>query len=321
MRKALQAPKLRGESSSEAPFAGPGPSSKSLSQNPKGEAEKASSMHYNSNPIYSPDDSLAKAATKLASIKASADLRGAPAPATKQQPDAPSHNHQQANQEQKKKPRGSSPGYRPDLEGVRAAAATGGAPNTGPAARTKRQRRKSVFAPADRYGDWFTGDDTELDQQLEQYNDDDEEAAAAGVGPRPQQRGGAEATRGRERVAPPSPPPAARQQNNNENNGKPVGRSQRRKSIHPAAAQAQAATAAQTPPPQREERSPVVVPAAAAPGPDVAQKVRAIANDLCSKLDGLIEETPAEQRRLAARDGRSLREKLLESWEGRVSIK
>lgn len=49
---------------------------------------------------------------------------------------------------------------------------------------------------------------------------------------------------------------------------------------------------------------------------DVANKVHAIANSLCEKLDGLIEESPAVKA--APTDSKSLRDKLLESWEGRV---
>ena len=71
-----------------------------------------------------------------------------------------------------------------------------------------------------------------------------------------------------------------------------------------------------------QNSSPPVPAAAASPseiGTDIANQVRAIADGLCDRLDGLIEESPALARG-AKRDDKSLRDKLLESWEGRVSL-
>ena len=101
---------------------------------------------------------------------------------------------------------------------------------------SKRNRRKSVFQRPSRYGDWFDGDDDELEKMVEDFNESDEDESG-GV--------------------------------------------KERKKDH---------------------------------GEDIAKKVHDITNGLCSKLDTLIEESPAHDSGY----DRSLRDQLLESWEGKV---
>lgn len=69
-----------------------------------------------------------------------------------------------------------TPGYRPEAEPRCAAAGSGegggGGEEVPLAARTaiaKRHRRKSVHR-VERFGEWFSGDDAELDQTLQEYN-------------------------------------------------------------------------------------------------------------------------------------------------------
>lgn len=102
---------------------------------------------------------------------------------------------------------------------------------------SKRNRRKSVFQRPSRYGDWFDGDDDELEKMVEDFNESDDD-----------ENGGLKQERGRDN------------------------------------------------------------------GEDIAKKVRDITNGLCSKLDTLIEESPAHDSTY----DKSLRDQLLESWEGKV---
>lgn len=105
---------------------------------------------------------------------------------------------------------------------------------------SKRDRRKSVFQRPARYGDWFDGDDDELEQMVEEANEEDGENVDD------ERRGVENQSRGMK--------------------------------------------------------------------DDVARRVHEITNGLCNELDTLIEESPMV--RDAERD-RSLRDKLLESWEGK----
>jgi hypothetical protein len=102
---------------------------------------------------------------------------------------------------------------------------------------SKRNRRKSVFQRPSRYGDWFDGDDDELEKMVEDFNESDED-----------ENGGLKQERKRDN------------------------------------------------------------------GEDIAKKVHDITNGLCSKLDTLIEESPAHDSGY----DKSLRDQLLESWQGKV---
>jgi hypothetical protein len=115
----------------------------------------ASSM---SNPIFSPDDSLLRAATKLAGLK----LKPQAGPSNEAAGDEEQRQAAPSAYQIPELQRGTSPEL-PDASHK---------PEDAPrlAARTAiRERRKSVFHPQ-RYGQWFSGDDMELDQQLKAYN-------------------------------------------------------------------------------------------------------------------------------------------------------
>lgn len=263
MRKALQAPKLK----SDAVAAGT-----------KQSKETTADLELRGNPIYSPDDSLQKAASKLANLKAAGNgikpSGGANA--------GPSHgaltpiHHENEASRKPHPPDGVTPGWMPHAE-------DGEAPKAeiklaAHSVISKRNRRKSVYQRPARYGEWFDGDDEELDKMVEASNEDEEGDTIAA-----------------------SAANAARQQQDLKD------RSNRRKSAFPAVGRpAPAAVASQSP---------------ADAGANIANQVRAIADGLCERLDGLIEESPAIPKGLGQReDGKTLRDKLLESWEGRVSL-
>lgn len=111
---------------------------------------------------------------------------------------------------------------------------------------SKKNRRKSVFQRPSRYGDWFDGDDEELEQMVEDFNEEEEEGMVQG---------------------------------NTTGNG--------------------------------------ITTKTKSGKDDVVKQVQEITHGLCKQLDTLIEESPACQHRTI---DKSLRDKLVESWEGRVRI-
>lgn len=288
MRRALQAPKLRaGADETPNPTAASLQPSRTQQQAPKPAAPQPS-LSLRSNPAFSPDDSLAKAASKLASLKAAGNgLIKAKAPSVTAAPPTAaemaastvpepeisvSPRTSQPAKRRTAKDDSTTPGYNPNL-----GAHDDDVPLAARDKMTKRNRRKSVYQRPARYGDWWTGDDTELDQMVDEYNDDEEEEAAKAE----------EERQKRERAA----------------------RVNRRKSAFPALGRSVAV----------EEDEPVAAAAAETKNADVGQQVRDMANELCAKLDGLIEPdaSPKGQRK-RFEDDKSLREKLLESWEGKV---
>lgn len=292
MRKAMQAPKLRtgnGAGQQDAP-----------ARADAKQASGTSGVEFRGNPVYSPDDSLAKAASKLANLKAAgntlnksnaAAAAATPKPAARTEPAQDPH-------AASRKPRPSdaaTPGWRPEVEGIRGAEVEEDVPLAAKQLINQRRRRKSVYQRPTRYGDWFDGDDEELERMVDEFNDDDEEAAAQ------QAEQEAHAQRRREQRD----------------------RAARRKSAFPAISQRENAIAAEQAEAQEEEEAQALdieaasgphAPPAAALGNDIASKVRAIADGLCERLDGIIEESPMVRQR----DEKSLRDKLVESWEGRV---
>jgi colicin import membrane protein len=302
MRRALQAPKLRGEGP-----AGPGAGGIIAAQEagPAPAAPPAGCLEIRGNPIYSPNESLQKAASKLAALKAGGDARkpAAPVPAAPKAlhtlhmaPRAPPpaadpalapHPSDSPDLDKLHPPRrprpseGATPGWRP--QGPDAAAAAGDdVPLAAGELMNKRNRRKSVYQRPARYGEWWSGNDDELDRMVEGEAD----AAAEAEEERKRQER-------RDKAA-------------------------RRKSAFPAAARAQPVPEVAAAPPPPAAAPPPAKDSAAA-GSAIADKVRAIADGLCGRLDGLIEESPMEKAGRRARDDKSLRDKLLESWEGRVS--
>ena len=105
------------------------------------------------NPVYSPTESLAVTARRLAAVRDA----GVPAiaPGRRSAASAPS-----------------SPTGGDDARGSDPSAAAA-------ARRSQRARRQSTRYPVQRYGDWFTGDDTELDRKLADYNLDVPEGSPA----------------------------------------------------------------------------------------------------------------------------------------------
>jgi hypothetical protein len=104
---------------------------------------------------------------------------------------------------------------------------------------------------------------------------------------------------------------------------------QRRKSVAPGALLRQR-SAEQAAAEQQASEAPPPLPAAnglqkAVPPPQLhnqaVQRVRGMAEELVNQLDGLIEPSPEKLPRQAAQDDKSLREKLLESWDGKVGVR
>lgn len=284
-----------------------------------------SQLDVTDNPAFSPDDSLAKAQAKLASLKAAADMlkqtsaatagrpqsgaaaslsaasfkftattgaaaAAAPAAATEpagprvagmpapvqpsptpplpQPSESPSLAHALQGRTRRAAP-AATPEYRPeedaDEEDAQQLEEEAAAELAARSALQKRHRRRSVHPQrSSRFGEWFTGGDEELDKTLQLYNLEEAE-------PR-------------------------------------VRRSQRRKSAFPTLGKLQAA---------EESEEEVRVDAATggyggavvkemaprragtrrktlAPGDDVAARVAAVTDELCAKLDGLIEPEPEE---------------------------
>jgi len=275
MRKALQAPKLR------VPGDIPGTGHSAA---PDEDFDK--NLEFRGNPIYSPEDSLAKAASKLANIKASGGVIKPPEAAgvPDQRKGSADSVSPEIQGDETRKPRQSdvaTPGWRPEAEGSHAVKDQE-VPLAAKTLITKRNRRKSVYQRPARYGEWFDGDDDELDKMVDGYNEDEENDG-------PPHEAMAEAHRQELKD-----------------------RANRRKSAFPAVDMKRTSAKETTMTPEAGSASVQV-------GSDIANKVRAIANGLCEQLDGLIEESPAVGKLEKPDEGKSLRDKLLESWEGRVS--
>ncbi|KAL4524815.1 hypothetical protein Ndes2526B_g07007 [Nannochloris sp. 'desiccata'] len=283
MRKALQAPKLRNCN-------GGIPSNSYEAKQQHDEYD--SNLGFRGNPLYSPEEaSLAKAASKLENLhqKSISIAKNKTAATT---PEAVGKLSKTAvgGQIPAHKPCPSevaTPGWRPAAQSK--AAAADDIPLAARTLMAKRNRRKSVFQRPTRYGDWFDGDDDELEQMVDEFNGDEEAAREA--------HEEAKAQRKREKM----------------------------EGVR-AAATRRSKQAALTATSEEVEKERTATPLAASSGlplisptdmgTDIANKVRAIADGLCERLDGLIEESPALPRG-AKRDDKSLRDKLLESWEGR----
>jgi hypothetical protein len=181
---------------------------------------------------------------------------------------------------------------------------------------SKRNRRKSVYQRPARYGDWFDGDDEELEKMVHDFNGDEQEDGKTN-----------------------SNDAKSRSSKNNHidasgtRSTKPdqlKERAARRKSAFPIMGR--------SPPPNLTKESmaltpvnnnankrvdpsnPSVLSTANTPHNrtvNTAQKIRAMAAGLCNQLDGLIEESPAVPRGFSRFENKSLRDKLVESWQGR----
>jgi len=288
MRKALQAPKLR-NGIKEIP-------SNSHEVN-KQHDEYNSNLGFRGNPLYSPEEaSLAKAASKLENLhqKSISIVKNKAAATT---PEAAGDLSKTAVNDQipahKTRPSDvATPGCLPAAQSNAAAAAADDVPLAARTLMAKRNRRKSVVQRPTRYGDWFDGDDDELEEMVDEFNGDEEAAREA--------HEKAQAQRKREKMDSGRAAPTRRSKQVALPEISEAGETER--TATPLAA---------------SSGIPLVSPTDV--GTDIANKVRAIADGLCEKLDGLIEESPALARGVK-RDDKSLRDKLLESWEGRVSF-
>ena len=298
MRKAMQAPKLR---TGNAPA---GQQIATAKVEAKHQASSSSGVEFRGNPIYSPDDSLAKAASKLANLKAAgstlnrSNAAGTAAAATPKPAARPEQSAQEYAASRKPRPSdAATPGWCPEVEGIRGAEVEEDVPLAAKQLMNQRRRRKSVYQRPTRYGDWFDGDDEELERMVDEFNDDEEEGA---------QQDAQQAQRRREQRD----------------------RAARRKSAFPTMAQREPSASEENDQEEHKAQEAYMAPAAeavscptaaaapaAALGNDIASKVRAIADGLCERLDGIIEESPMVRKP----DEKSLRDKLVESWEGRVS--
>ncbi|KAL4426810.1 hypothetical protein ABPG77_006596 [Micractinium sp. CCAP 211/92] len=147
------------------------------------------------------------------------------------------------------------------------------------------QRRRRSVAPGSaqkRYGSWFEGDDRELEHTLHEYN----------------------------RAAPASPRMTRSQRRKSLAQGKRAAGA-RRKSMAALSLRCSQPLAA----PCLQAIAPPVAEAVPAEGDSVAAEVAALNAELCAELDGMIEESPEKKGR---GDGQSLRDKLLQSWDGRT---
>ncbi len=294
MRKALQAPKLR--NANEGILSDSYASGDAVNQQPD---EYDSNHSFRGNPMYSPEDvNLAKAASKLENLHQKSISIAKTKPAATTAEVAPGKLSKTASDQiPAHKPRAAevaTPGWRPAGASKSGAAAAEEVPLAAGDLMVKRDRRKSVFQRPTRYGDWFDGDDEELEQMVDEFNGDEEAAREA--------HEEALARRKRERMeARAAPTRRSRQQ------ALPTTAEEDIEEENVATTKAATPLAGSLP----------LVSNSADLGTDIANKVRAIADGLCERLDGLIEESPALARG-AKRDDKSLRDKLLESWEGRV---
>ncbi|GAB4817641.1 hypothetical protein N2152v2_004687 [Parachlorella kessleri] len=274
------------------------------------------------NPVFSPavdspDAGLQAAASKLASLKAArVGVQSGPRPASKLaveaavvvqpralQPAAlPVATQQQqggaageisptaaaaaaaAGSLQQRSP---TPEYHP--EGLTDNSSEGSSRTVPLAARTaisKRHRRKSQHHGPERFGEWFSGDDDQLERELREYNlmqqrqQDEQAARAAAMEPR-------------------------------------LTRAQRRKSL-PAPALARSLAADGAGSAAELDREPSGKEKAANTSEEVAAKVAAITSELGDRLDGLINDSPKDKgRKRRNDDDRSLQDKLVEAWDGK----
>jgi hypothetical protein len=303
------------------------------------------------NPIYSPDDSLAKAASKLATLKSTSgnvvskegheaiasSTSTAPPLASASAPKVAAATAQVKSQapqiERTTAPKQlATPGsaWRPQGKS--------GTEEVPLAARTllsKRNRRKSVYQRPARYGDWFDGDDEELEKMVHDFNGDEQEDGKTNsndiksrssknnhlpvAGNNHINGSGARSTKpdqhkeraARRKSAFPimgrSPPPNLSQESESprQHNARsadssmaltPVNNANKRLDPNPSK------------PPANTPQNRTV---------NTAQKIRAMAAGLCNQLDGLIEESPAVPRGFSRFENKSLRDKLVESWQGR----
>jgi hypothetical protein len=289
MRKAMQAPKLRstGTTTSDTHH---------------------EEIEVRGNPIYSPEDSLAKAASKLAHLKASA-AAAPPSTSTLAPTTTTPYGSQHPNDASTTAADATTtPGWHP-------AAAETSREDVPLAARSlisKRNRRKSVYQRPARYGEWFDGDDEELERIVKDEDDDGQTG-----GKNSKTDGEHASSKVTTTVLAPTKPVAA---DSEENAGAAARRQQhkeraaRRKSAFPALGGGRGMTLHAAADEDAPQQSQVREPSPSNAGSDIADKVRAIADGLCERLDGIIEESPAVKR---LRDDRSLRDKLVESWEGR----
>lgn len=284
MRKALQAPTLKsGGASTALP-----PDTYTPPATQKQQTTSNSNIEFRGNPVYSPDsDSLAKATKKIAALKRQEDKVGdqrkpvatlIPSRPSRKTSDAaaavtPGHDNG---------PRGAikqEEGEENSSNSNNPAAQAKGNEDMPLAARSliaKRHRRRSVFQRPSRYGEWFDGDDDELDRMVESSDDDDND-------------------RGDDTEIIINRP-----------------RSTSAEQEHAILKAAMTPSMQKTKTMPSSSKTPLLAP----PGSDIVRKVRAIADGLCERLDGLIEESPALPRG-GRKDEKSLRDKLLESWEGR----
>ncbi|KAI3433546.1 hypothetical protein D9Q98_003356 [Chlorella vulgaris] len=248
------------------------------------------------NPVYSPDDSLARAASKLQSLKA---LRGGPVaphrplgvlPAPKAEVNA-------APQTTATLPLSS---LNPLRAAQRAAPAAPSEQRLGgedsgelAALAAVQQRRKSMHAGPggggtqdQRYGQFWQGDDGELEDALHEYNRSAPEPAAAS--PR-MTRARRRKSMAADHLVLPDPGSAAC-----------LAEEEVEEDVRRAEEEGQ---------PQREREQ-----AQEEQDSGLAAEVAAISAGLCDQLEGCIEDSPEKQPRP---DRRSLRDKLLESWGGK----
>ncbi|KAL4430975.1 hypothetical protein ABPG75_006231 [Micractinium tetrahymenae] len=294
------------------------------------------------NPVYSPDDSLVKAASKLQSLKAlrataprplaasagnnalagssqlcvaaPAPAVQAPAAAAASTAAAPSTASAEAPESQMAAPPPQACDSPPvhDVAKHASQAAEAGQrlsdEDSGElAALSALQRRRRSVAPGSaqkRYGSWFEGGDRELEHTLQEYNQaapasprmtraqrrkslavDRSVALEAGLAAAAQ--GEAAADGGREEQ-----PQQAQQQQQ----PKRAGGGWRKSMAAPQQAATQPAEPAQT------------------QIGSVAAEVAALNAEMCAQLDGMIEDSPDKKSR---GDSQSLRDKLLQSWDGR----
>lgn len=264
MRKAMQGPKLQTSNASSSSVT----TSTSLSTRDTNE-----NLELHGNPIYSPENSLAAAASKLAQIKATPARSSSTAACTARDAMSRATPATKQSNEMKNLVNGidcKTPACEPPQDAQNKKGGRDEIPLAARSLISKRNRRKSIFQRPARYGEWFDGDDEELERMVESdSNDENQENLVA---------------------------------------NKKAGRNIRKIEKDHGDGRAQVPSKAVEEPSAPNEASP--------PATDVVKKVRAITEGLCDKLDGLIEETPLGKMG-HPKDDRTLRDKLLESWEGR----
>lgn len=306
MRKAMQAPKLRSMSTVATT---PSVNSTSIDKNGEGE-----NLELHGNPIYSPEDSLAKAASKLAHIKASSTPARTSSTAKERSDQVVETSTAAARQRECVTPAVREPqkaeNHNEEREEIPLAARS---------LISKRNRRKSIFQRPARYGEWFDGDDDELERMVGSDNDEDEANSVENQkGTKKDRRADKNLNcTGRNRLttdALASKSNNAQAQHRQSNQEKERARQPK---DNPTPDNKAVDKSLKHPENEIPALSAKEVSKSSPPGTDVVHKVRAITEGLCDKLDGLIEESPAVGHLGRPKDDRSLRDKLLESWEGR----